>query len=74
LIKASEENNIDTTKCFMVGDRIMDVKAGKKVNCKTVLISTDYGLKELEESSVKPDFIAKDLLEASKWIIENYNI
>lgn len=73
LIKASEENDIDTTKSFMVGDRIMDVKAGKKVNCKTVLISTDYGLKELENSSEKPDFIARDLLEASKWIIENYN-
>jgi len=73
LIKAAKENNIDISKSYMVGDRIMDIEVGKKVNCKTIFISSDYGLKELKNSNTKPDYIAKDLLDAGQWIIKNYN-
>lgn len=73
LIKAAQENDIDTSKCYMVGDRIMDVEAGKKVNCKTIFIKSNYGMDELKNSIKKPDYIARDLLDASKWIIKDYN-
>ena len=72
LLKAAQENNIDTSKSYMVGDRMMDVEVGKAVDCKTILISSELGLQELKNSRIKPDYLAKDLLDASKWIINNY--
>jgi histidinol-phosphate phosphatase family protein len=72
ILKAIKENDIDPTKSFMVGDRIMDVQVGKTVGCRTILVESDLGLKELEKSMIKPDYIAKDLLDAGKWITKNY--
>jgi histidinol-phosphate phosphatase family protein len=72
LLKAAEENDIDTSKCYMVGDRMMDVEAGKKVKCKTILISSGLGINEINKINKKPDYIAEDLLDASKWIVKNY--
>lgn len=73
LKKAIEENDIDGSKSYMVGDRIMDVLAGKSVGCKTIIIPSELGSKELKESTVTPDYIAKDLFDAAEWIIKNYN-
>ncbi|UCD13647.1 MAG: D-glycero-beta-D-manno-heptose 1,7-bisphosphate 7-phosphatase [Thermoplasmatales archaeon] len=72
LLKAALENDIDTSKSYMVGDRMMDVEAGKVVSCKTILIPSELGLQELKNSLVKPDYVAKDLLDAGKWILNNY--
>ena len=72
LLRAIKENNIDPTKSFMVGDRMMDVEVGKKVGCKTVIIPSELGQREMRESSIKPDYVTKDLLDTSKWIIKNY--
>ncbi len=52
---------------------MMDVEAGKTVECKTILIPSELGLQELKNSMIKPDYIAKDLLDAGKWIVENYS-
>ena len=73
LKKTIEENNIDGSKSYMVGDRIMDVLAGKAVGCKTIIIPSELGSKELKESKVAPNYIAKDLFDAAEWIIKNYN-
>lgn len=73
LLKAIKENNIDASKSFMVGDRMMDVEAGKKVGCTAIIIPSELGLKEMNESNLEPDYIAKDLLDASKWIIKKYD-
>jgi D-glycero-D-manno-heptose 1,7-bisphosphate phosphatase len=72
LLKAIKDHDIDPTRSFMVGDRMMDVNVGKKVGCRTVIIPSDVGLKELQKSDSKPDYIANDLLDAGGWIIENY--
>jgi histidinol-phosphate phosphatase family protein len=73
LIKAIKDHHINPKKSFMIGDRMMDVKVGKKVGTRTIIIPSTLGLKEMkEEKNIKPDYIAKDLYDASKWIIKNY--
>jgi histidinol-phosphate phosphatase family protein len=72
LLKAIDENDVDPSKSYMVGDRIMDVQVGRSVGCKTVLLKNDRGLKELEKADIKPDYIADDLLDAAKWINSDY--
>lgn len=72
LLQAIKDNNIDPSKSYMIGDRIMDVEAGKKVGCKTIIIPSSLELKEMKNCDIKPDYMAKDLLDASKWIIDYY--
>lgn len=73
LKKAIEDYEVDPSRSFMVGDRMMDVEVGKKVGCKTIIIPSDLGSKEMQNNAgVKPDFVAKDLLDACRWIIKNY--
>ena len=69
--KAVKKHKINIDKSFFVGDKIEDILCGKNAGCKTILVPRN--LKELAKvgASVKPDFIAKDLLEAAYWIEKN---
>lgn len=71
LDKAIKEHDIDVTKSFMVGDKIIDIVAGKKEGLKTVLITELYvkGERLSNKNGYQPDYIAKDFIEASLWII-----
>lgn len=66
---AIKEYNIDTSTSYMIGDRESDILAGKNSNIKTILVLSGY-LKNTNELPTKPDLIFKNLLEASKFIIE----
>ena len=66
--KAVKKHKLDIGESFFIGDKIEDILCGKKVGCKTILVPKN--LKELAkiDTSVKPDFVARDLLEAAYWI------
>ena len=55
LTTAAKEHGIDMANSWMVGDRQSDIDAGKKAGCNTIFIGKD----------------AKNLLEASHYILEN---
>jgi D-glycero-D-manno-heptose 1,7-bisphosphate phosphatase len=71
--RACNELNIDPTRSYMVGDRIMDVEFGHKIGAKGILVLTGYGKGELMYCNGQwrrePDLIAKDLYDAVRWII-----
>jgi len=70
LIKdAEKEFNIDLSKSFMVGDKKIDVEMGKNAGVKTILVLTGNGMKEKENSNA--DYVAKDLVDAAKWVLSN---
>ena len=60
LIKAKKELNliIDNNYCFLIGDNISDIDAGKAFGCKTILLNS-Y-LRNIPEKS-QPDFIIKEI-------------
>jgi D-glycero-D-manno-heptose 1,7-bisphosphate phosphatase len=66
---------IDLAHTYVVGDRLVDIEMGKKMNIKGILVKTGYGLGEidfcLEKAPFKPDFIEEDLLCAAKRIIQD---
>jgi len=77
LLQAAQDLNIDLTKSYLVGDRFRDMEAAKKVGVKGVLVKTGYGQKLLQDDGPdeateegKPDFIAADILEAVRWILD----
>lgn len=69
IFEAAKNHQIDLNKSFVIGDKGTDIEAGKNAGCKTVLVLT--GLENAQDQSVKPDFVAKDALEAVEWIVKN---
>jgi len=66
LLKAAAELNIDLRSSWMIGDGLIDIKAGKEAGCRTIFIGKlKCDICQLMlENGVRPDFVAKDLLEA----------
>ena len=60
--------NLDLKKSYFIGDRDIDILAGKKAGCKTFLVKSpklkDYKFK------IKPDFFVKDALSAVNKILK----
>jgi D-glycero-D-manno-heptose 1,7-bisphosphate phosphatase len=70
LLKAAEDFNLNLEECFMVGDGITDIMAGRAAGCKTILLGRlkcDL-CRIMDDFGVKPDFIAPNLNHASEII------
>ena len=75
-VKAGRKFNIDLKNSFSMGDRISDVEFGRNFGGRGVLVLTGAGMEEKSrinkgEVKVKPDYIAKDIYDAAKWIARN---
>ncbi len=70
LQQAAREFEIDLKASFVVGDRCVDMMAGERARCGTVLVLTGYGATEQEEcvSSTRVDHVAPDIYAAWKYI------
>jgi histidinol-phosphate phosphatase family protein len=69
--KAVTELKLDLKNAVVIGDHLCDIQLGKNIGAKTVLVLTGHGKKELdqlENIGVKPDLVAKDLLDAANWV------
>jgi D-glycero-D-manno-heptose 1,7-bisphosphate phosphatase len=59
-------------KAFFVGDTESDIQAGHNAGCKTIFVlSGREDRRHMQSWPTKPDFIAKDLLEATAIITRN---
>ncbi len=66
---ALSDFEIDMEKSWLIGDKALDVQAGRNAGLRTVLVMTGYGEKELEKLTAAPDLIAENLLDAVQEII-----
>ena len=69
LERAARRFNLDLKKCYITGDKVEDIKLARNVGAKGILILTGYG--ERSKKKVKSDYVAKNLYQAVKWIINN---
>ena len=68
-----ESKKIDLSKSFFVGDSIRDVQTGRAVGCKTILVlSGRASLKEKDTWQEQPDYIAKNISEATEIILKSH--
>ena len=72
LLQAAREMDIAISQSWMIGDGITDIQAGKRAGCRTILIGRmKCELCELmNQNDARPDFIAPNLLEAARYILE----
>jgi histidinol-phosphate phosphatase family protein len=69
LLSIIKEHGYKMSDCVMIGDRTVDIEAGKRAGCSTILVRTGAAGQDAKYE-VKPDFIADDLLHAAKSLIE----
>ena len=72
LLRAASDMNLDLTRSWMIGDGLTDVAAGKKAGTRTILLSRmKCELCHLmEEQNARPDGVARDLVEATRTILD----
>lgn len=66
---AKRQFKVNLKKSFVIGDMKADIELGKNAGCITIFVLT--GKEMNAKDAVKPDYIAKDLLDAAKWITKN---
>jgi len=72
--QAREAFDIDMSRSYLVGDHSTDLELAHRCNLDGIMVKTGYGLGEvlyiLPQMAIKPCYIADDLLDAVKWIME----
>lgn len=74
LLNAARDLGIQLSDSYMIGDNVIDIQAGARVGCKTILVKTGLGSEHLEKRvqwSVNPDYIVSNLSEAAELILRN---
>lgn len=71
ILSAARDLDIDLKSSFVIGDRNIDVEPGKRVGCKTVLLTSEDPPSNPNEPATIADHVAPDLYEAVKWVLES---
>ncbi len=66
---AAAEHEIDLGQSWLIGDILDDVEAGRRAGCRTILLDVGSETEWKPSPLRKPDFIARDLLEAATHIL-----
>ena len=77
LLEAQKDFNLKLRSCYIVGDAGWDMGLIKTTGCNGVLVRTGLGESSLGEyrhtwENIEPDYIADDILDAVRWIIDDY--
>ncbi len=74
LEQAARECAIDLARSFIVGDKALDIEAGKRAGTKSILVLTGFGRSSVEECrrrGTNPDFTAPTVAEAVEYIMHH---
>lgn len=66
LLQAAKDLDLDLTECWMVGDAERDIQAGRRAECKTILIA-----RHPNNVRTTADFRAETLAEAAAIVAQN---
>jgi D-glycero-D-manno-heptose 1,7-bisphosphate phosphatase len=69
LLEAARRFDIDLETSIMIGDKLVDVEAGRAAGCRSILVRTGYGREE--EDRLPPGTeVFDNLLAAAEYVTE----
>jgi mannose-1-phosphate guanylyltransferase/phosphomannomutase len=68
LQRAARDFGLDLRSCYMIGDRTVDIQAGRDAGCTTVLVRTGYAGRDAKHNVVA-DAVCDDLQQAAETIV-----
>jgi D-glycero-D-manno-heptose 1,7-bisphosphate phosphatase len=71
-LQASAELGIDLSASYVVGDTAKDMELATRCGATGILVRTGYGKDEVS-SGIRPAYVAEDILDAARWILEDRN-
>jgi len=66
LLRAAREHRVDLARSWMIGDKAIDLQAGRNAGCKVALVRTGYGA---QVDPALADLVADDLAAAVERIL-----
>lgn len=69
LLRAAQEHDLDLAHSWMVGDKALDLEAGRRAGCRVALVRTGYGSR-VDGSDA--DLVAENLPEAVEIILSQW--
>lgn len=72
ILSAARDHGIDSSRAWMVGDSVRDIRCGQAAGCRTVLVRTGNGRdaeRTLAEEGAPPTYIAESLPEAAEYLM-----
>lgn len=63
---AAAELGFAPQDCWMIGDKECDIELGQRVGALSILVTTGYGQRTLDNPECRPDFVAGDFAAAAR--------
>lgn len=70
LLEAARDMKLDLGQSWTIGDQMRDVEAGKAAGTRTILLHPTSTPVPLNDKGVKPDFVARTLVEAVRIVAQ----
>lgn len=73
VLDIADKFRVDLGRSYLIGDALSDIEMGQRAGCKSILVLTGRGKEteaSLREGGPPVEFIAKDILEAVRWIVK----
>ncbi len=70
ILQATREHEIDLSRSFFIGDKEIDAECGRNAGVRTIRVQTGF---QRETTDTIADWVAADLVEAAKIILDNAN-
>jgi D-glycero-D-manno-heptose 1,7-bisphosphate phosphatase len=67
LLRAARELGFEPADALVIGDKPCDIDLGRAVGATTILVRTGYGAEHESAGTIKPDYVADDLVAAAEF-------
>jgi D-glycero-D-manno-heptose 1,7-bisphosphate phosphatase len=71
VLRARDEHNLDLSRSYFIGDKLLDIQCGKNAGCHSILVLSGPDGPEKEQAKKEADHVAANFAAACQWLAEH---